>query len=395
MRNYLKKQFTKINLGHIPRAENAKANYLSKIASSTTDCKTKKITLLTAYEHSMVIEIASMEEKDDWRTNFLKYLREGELFCLIDGLLYERAYSTPYLRCLSQEEGAYVLREIHEGGCGSHGGGRALACKTANTGYFWPSLKEDAQHLVKICEKCQKHASLIHKPVEELKVMSLPCHFSKWGIDIVGPFPLMIGQKKFLIFQGKKIQSWCAEMMIKQHFTSVAHPQSNGQVEVTNRIILQGIKTRLDRSGGNWVDELDSVLWAYRATPRTTTGETPFSLVYGAEAVILAEIEMETHRIQSYDEKENNELMREALDWIDEKREKAYLRMVKIRNFQVGDLVLRRADTLKQTNKLEANWEGPYKVTQVIAGGAYELEDEKRKKVSRPWNICHLKKFYM
>ncbi|KAI3470756.1 hypothetical protein Pfo_027419 [Paulownia fortunei] len=216
----LKKQFTKIDLSHIPRAENAKADYLSKIASSTTDCKTRKITLLTAYQHNMMIEIASMEEKDDWRTNILKYL------------------------CLLQEEGAYVLREIHEGGYGSHRGGRALAYKMARAGYFWPSLKEDAHHLVRICEKYQKHASLIHKPVEELKVMSSPCPFSKWGIDIVGPFPLAIGQRKFLI----------------QHFTSVAHPQANGQVEVTNRIILQGIKTKLDRSGGGWVDELDLVL---------------------------------------------------------------------------------------------------------------------------------------
>ncbi|KAI3468832.1 hypothetical protein Pfo_025495 [Paulownia fortunei] len=396
----LKEQFTKIDLNHIPRAENVKADYLAKIASSTTDCKTRKITLLTAYQHSMVIEIASMEEKDDRRTNILKYLREGKLpQNKREVVRFQRAYSTPYLRCLSQEEGAYVLREIHEGGYGSHGGGQALACKTTRAGYSWPSLKEDAQHLVRTCEKCQKHASLIHKPAEELKVMSSPCPFSKWGIDIVGPFPLAIGQRKFLIvavdyfnkwieaepvakitesqvmkflwgsivcrygvprdlisdngtqFQGKKIQSWCA----------------NGQVEVTNRIILQGIKTRLDRSGG----------------------ETPFSLVYGVEAVIPADIGMETHRIQSYDEEKNNKLMREALDWIDEKREKTYLRM------EVGDLVLRRADALKQTGKLEANWEGPYKVTQVIAGGAYELEDERGNKILRPWNICHLKKFYM
>ncbi|KAI3457130.1 hypothetical protein Pfo_013793 [Paulownia fortunei] len=415
----------------VRQLSNVKADYLSKIASATTDCKTRKITLLTAYQHSMVIEIASMEEKDDWRTNILKYLREEKLpqnkreavrfqvratrFCLIDGVLYKRAYSTPYLRCLSQEEGAYVLREIHEGGCRSHGGGRALACKTARAGYFWPSLKKDVQHLVRTCEKWQKHASLIHKPAEELKVMSSPCSFSKWGIDIVGPFPLAIGQRKFLIvavdyfnkwieaepvwvprdlisdngtqFQGKKIQSWCAEMKIKQHFTSV-----------TNRIILQGIKTRLDRSGGGWVDELDLVLWAYQTMLRTTTGETPFSLVYGAEAVIPAEIGMETHRIQSYDERKNNKLIREALDWVDEKKEKAYLRMeayksrirvgysrkVKIRNFQVGDLVLRRADALKQTGKLEANWEGPYKVTRVIAGGAYELEDVRGNKIPRP-----------
>ncbi|KAI3458805.1 hypothetical protein Pfo_015468 [Paulownia fortunei] len=431
---------------YVEQAENAKVDYLSKITSSTTDCKTRKITLLTAYQHSMVIEVAFVEEKDDWRTNLLKYLRDGELpqnkreavrfqvratrFCLIDGLLYKRAYSTPYLRCLSQEEGAYVLREIHEGECGSHGGIRALACKMAKAEYFWPSLKEDAQYLVRTCEKCQKHASLIHKPAEELKVMSSPYPFSKWRINIVGPFPLAIGQRKFLIvaidyfckweeaepvakitdivyrygvprdlisdngtqFQGKKIQSWCAEMKIKQHFTSMAYPQANEQVEMPSYWNSQDKKKFLTEVKKFYWDDPylfkycpDQILWAYRTTPRTIIGETPFSLVYGVETVIPAEIEMKTHRIQSYDEKENNELMREALDWIDEKREKAYLRMEAYKSrIRVGHLVLRRADALKQTGKLEANWKGPYKVTRVIAGGAYELEDEKGKKIPRP-----------
>ena len=95
------------------------------------------------------------------------------------------------------------------------------------------------------------------------------------------------------------------------------------------------------------MDEVDSILWAYCITPRTIIGETPFSLVYGAEAIIPVEIGMEIHRIQSYEVKENNEFMREALDWIDKKIERAYLRMeayksiiragyfqkIKIRNF--------------------------------------------------------------
>ncbi|KAL0440564.1 UNVERIFIED_CONTAM: hypothetical protein Slati_2539400 [Sesamum latifolium] len=148
-------------------------------------------------------------------------------------------------------------------------------------------------------------------------------------MDIVGPFPLAPGQKKFLLiaidyfinwveaeplaritegeimkfiwkniicrfglprelisdngrqFQGRKIQDWCTGLHIKHRFTSVSHPQANGQVEVTNRILVQGIKKRLDRAGGTWVEELTSVLWSYRTTPRGSTGESPFTLVYG------------------------------------------------------------------------------------------------------------------
>ncbi|KAL0456811.1 UNVERIFIED_CONTAM: hypothetical protein Slati_1020300 [Sesamum latifolium] len=106
------------------------------------------------------------------------------------------------------------------------------------------------------------------------------------------------------------------------------------------------IKRRLERVGGNWAEELTSVLWAYRTTPRGSTGETPFSLVYGTEAIIPAELGMPSHRS-------------------------------KITNFQVGDLVLRRVDALKPIGKLDPTWEGPYKVTSVIGKGAYELEDQR------------------
>ncbi|KAL0325331.1 UNVERIFIED_CONTAM: hypothetical protein Sradi_5102400 [Sesamum radiatum] len=87
-------------------------------------------------------------------------------------------------------------------------------------------------------------------------------------------------------FQGRKIQEWYKWLHMKQRFTAVAHPQSNGQVEVTNRSLVQGIKRRLEQVGGNWMDELTSILWDYRTTPRGSTGENPFTLIYGTEAII-------------------------------------------------------------------------------------------------------------
>lgn len=77
-------------------------------------------------------------------------------------------------------------------------------------------------------------------------------------------------------------------------YFSIAHPQSNGQVEVTNRTIKEGLKKRLDEAKGRWVDELPSVLWDYRTTPRTPTGETPFSLVYGTEVLLPVEVDVPT-----------------------------------------------------------------------------------------------------
>ncbi|KAL0394312.1 UNVERIFIED_CONTAM: hypothetical protein Slati_4397400 [Sesamum latifolium] len=196
-------------------------------------------------------------------------------------------------------------------------------------------------------------------------------------------------EETFSVLMGRKIQEWCQGLRIKQRFTTVAHPQANGQIEVTNRILVQEIKRRLERVGGNWAEELTSVLWAYRTTPRGSTGETPFSLVYGTEAIIPAELGMPSHRVMNFSEECNKNLLRENLDLIEELREKAFLRIqrykniminsynkrVKSRCFQVGDLVLRRVVALKPIGKLDPTWEGPYKVTSIIGKGAYELED--------------------
>ncbi|KAL0346385.1 UNVERIFIED_CONTAM: hypothetical protein Scaly_1654500 [Sesamum calycinum] len=74
------------------------------------------------------------------------------------------------------------------------------------------------------------------------------------------------------------------------------------QVKITNRIMVQGIKKRLDRAGGNWVEELTSVQWSYRPTPRGSTGKSPFTLVYGAEVIIWAELGIPLHRILHFNE---------------------------------------------------------------------------------------------
>ncbi|KAK3017875.1 hypothetical protein RJ639_004171 [Escallonia herrerae] len=85
-------------------------------------------------------------------------------------------------------------------------------------------------------------------------------------------------------------------LSISLHFTSVAHPQSNGQIENMNRLILQRLKRKLDDAKGAWVDELPKVLWAYRTTPHSMTGETPFLLCFGTEALLPVEVGLPTVR---------------------------------------------------------------------------------------------------
>lgn len=174
------------------------------------------------------------------------------------------------------------------------------------------------------------------------------------------------------------------DMRITQRFTSVAHPQANGQVEVTNRTIVEGIKKRLEQAKGEWTNELHGVLWANRTSPKEATGKTPFELVQGVEAMVPVEVEVSTARIMNLNPQQNQEALKEELEFTLEKREEArkemdkskqqikaaYDKKAKKRRFGVGNWVLRQADALKKTGKLEANWEGPYKIITVLTGGA-------------------------
>jgi hypothetical protein len=89
---------------------------------------------------------------------------------------------------------------------------------------------------------------------------------------------------------------FCGQKGIRLVLASVAHPQSNGQVEKANGLILAGIKPRLVKplecSAGCWLEELPLVLWSLRTTPNRSVGFTPFFLVYGAEALLPTDIEL-------------------------------------------------------------------------------------------------------
>ena len=157
-------------------------------------------------------------------------------------------------------------------------------------------------------------------------------------------------------FDNDSFRDFCSQIGIKNHYSSLAHPQANGQVEVTNQSLLKIIMTRLKGVKGVWPEKLPSVLWAYRTTARTPTGETPFRLTYGSEAVIPAEVRLTSYRVGNHDERKNDEAICLQLDLLDKFKAtveqrltryqdlmaKHYNSRVKHRDFKVGDLVLRK-----------------------------------------------------
>ncbi|XP_016168857.1 uncharacterized protein LOC107611447 [Arachis ipaensis] len=207
-------------------------------------------------------------------------------------------------------------------------------------------------------------------------------------------------------FTDKKFVEFLTDLGIKQKFSSVEHPQTNGQVEAANKVVLLGLKKRLDNKKGALADELASVLWSYRTTEQSSTGETPFRLTYGVDAMIPVEIGEPSPRLLLNGVEEAVEK-----DLVDETREMTHFSEVALkqrmtlryntkvlrREFEQNDLVLRRNDIGLPTQgegKLAANWEGPYKVKEVIGKGAYKLEKLDGKEIPRTWNVGNLRRFY-
>ncbi|MCH82193.1 gag-pol polyprotein [Trifolium medium] len=314
-------QFDSVEVRHIPRGDNTRADVLSKLASTKKKGGNKSIIQeilprpsiekqATSTSSAMVVDINFVKDGTSWMTNYWLYLAHGHLpedekevkmlqrkassFCLMYGKLYKRGISIPLLKCIDEDDVDYVLREIYEGINGQHLGGRSLARKALRAGYYWPTMQQDAREHVK------KHLSPVWNPTSS-------CHDN--GTQ----------------FTNKHFREFLAAIKTKQHFTSVEHPQTNGQAKAANRVILRGLKCRLKEGKNKWVDELWSVLWAYRTTPHSTTGETPFRLTYETEAVIPVEIEELTWRTtQPLPEEANSEALLEELDLVEELRTALY-----------------------------------------------------------------------
>ena len=132
-----------------------------------------------------------------------------------------------------------------------------------------------------------------------------------------------------LQFNSKAFRKFCGSLGITHRYSTPAYPQSTGQAEAINKAIMHDLKRRLEGAKGKWAEELPSVLWVYRTTPRRSTGETPFSLTYEVEVVIPtevvipAEVNLCSARVSRFDPTENSELMLKQLNLLEERQESA------------------------------------------------------------------------
>jgi transposase InsO family protein len=213
-------------------------------------------------------------------------------------------------------------------------------------------------------------------------------------------------------FTGRKFLEFCDKHHIRVDWAAVAYPQTNGQVERANGMILQGLKPRifdrLNKSDRKWLQELPTVVWSLRTTPSRATGFTPFFLVYGAEAFPPTDLEYGSPKVKSYDEGANQRAREDSLDQLDEARTVALMhsaryqqalrryqaQKIRRRDFDKGDLVLRLCQDNRGRHKLSPPWEGPYVVVKVLKPDTYKLANKDDEELTNAWNIQQLRRFY-
>jgi hypothetical protein len=290
--------FNRTAMTKIPREENVQADSLSKMGFGTgPNVKTSTNKVVVQTEPLIIPKLEMMEVEEgstdpEWAADVVQYLRNRSLpedkllsqkvkmhsarYVFIGGVLYRRGYTKPLLKCLTNSEAEYVLKEIHEGVCGNHSGSRMLAHKATRAGYYWPTMNKNSVRLVRQCDKCQRFARVMRNPPEKLSSITSPWPFAKWGVDIVGPMPPGKGKRRFLLVivdyftkwaeaeafatittdnvikflwssvicrfgiphafvtnNGKQFdcgpfRKWCAELRIRNYYSTPIHAPANG-----------------------------------------------------------------------------------------------------------------------------------------------------------------------
>ncbi|GKA36233.1 reverse transcriptase domain-containing protein [Tanacetum coccineum] len=341
------------------------------------------------------------EEGDTWMTPIYNYLMEETL--------------------PAEKEKTRVVRHKPRS---MHAETRSVVAKAIWTRYYWPTMHAHTRKLIGACQDCQVPGKVkflivamdyFTKWIEAKPVTTITGNQVKKFIwdNIVCRFsrPREIISDNRKQFRDNPFKYWCEKLCIRQCFASVKHPQANGLLERENRSLGEGIKARLDEKSKDWIEELSHVLWVHRTMIKSSNRDTPFSLTYGTEAVIPAEISMPNMRTAEVDMVQNNEALEINLDLLEERREQAAIckakskaKMEKYYNskvcntsFNPEDLVYRSNEVshAKESGKLSPKWEGPYEVTEALGKGAYKLRDRNGKLLPRTWNVRNLKKCYV
>nr|GFA35307.1 reverse transcriptase domain-containing protein [Tanacetum cinerariifolium] len=295
-----------------------------------------------------------------------------------------------------------ILEAYHNRPTRGHHGANLTAKKIFDDGFFWPTIYKDAHEFVKNSDSCQQQGKISQRdemPQNSIQTCEI---FDVWGIDFMGPFPSSRGNKYILVavdylskwVEAKALPTNDAVMLkygVTHRLFTAYHPQTSGQVEVSNRGLKRILERTIGENRASWSDKLDDALWAFRTAYKTPIGCTPYKLVYGKACHLPIELEHKTYwalKQANFDLTVAGVHRKIQLNKLNEIRDHAYENSLiykkktkkihdsKIKNrvFNVGDRVLLFNSRLKIfSGKLKTHWSGPFTITKVFPYGTVEL----------------------
>ncbi|KAA3473964.1 RNA-directed DNA polymerase (Reverse transcriptase), Ribonuclease H [Gossypium australe] len=271
-------EFDDITFCYLPRDENQMADALATLAfmirvNKQEDVKPIQMSIYEAPVHCYNIE---KEEKDDHPWTFKRlasdYLLDGEI-------LYKIRKDQVLLRCVDAVEAKKILEEVHQGIYGTHANDviGTISLKVSNGHQFIFVVIDYFSKWVKVTSYANVTKSVVNKFLKK----EIICRYG---------MPERIISDNALNLNNSTIAEVCSQFKIRHHNSPPYHPKMNGAVEAANKNIKKIMgKTKTYK---DWHEKLPFALYVYRTSVKTSIEATPFSLVYGMEAVLTIEFEI-------------------------------------------------------------------------------------------------------